>query len=42
MVYEVFESILSSEKPSAQRLHKRLRLFNSNLSNVCAELQGNG
>ena len=40
MVYEVFESILSSEKLSAQCLHKRRRLFNKNLSNVFPELQG--
>ena len=39
MVYEVFESVLSSEKLSAQCLHKRRRLFNNNLSNVFAELQ---
>ena len=39
MVYEVFESILSSEKLAAQGLHKRRRLFNTNLSKVSGALQ---
>ena len=39
MVYEVFESILSSEKLVAQGLHKRGRLFNTNLSKVSGALQ---